>query len=127
MHSPSEVKHILSPHIEDIPMAVTPPPTGRDSKPSKSLPLNDDLSVFDIQNIFCRRWFLSRAHLLTNVISAQKDEDGNISWVEFTPQYHFHLVKCAVALVPHPVLKVKKVMFVYIVTDTGTQLGESSG
>ncbi|KAN0111300.1 hypothetical protein V8E52_008675, partial [Russula decolorans] len=53
-------------------------------------------------------------HLLTNVISAQKAEDGNISWVEFTPQYHSHLVKCAVALVPHPVAKVKKVMFVYI-------------
>jgi predicted RNA-binding Zn-ribbon protein involved in translation (DUF1610 family) len=54
---------------------------------------------------------------LTNVISAQisqKDKDGNISWVEFTPQYHSHLVKCAVALVPHPVLKVKKVMFAYI-------------
>ena len=74
----------------------------------------DGLSVFDIHNIFRRRWFLSRANLLTNVISAQKDEDGNISWVEFTPQYHSHLVKCAVALVPRPVIKVKKVMFVYI-------------
>ena len=84
------------------------------AKPNQSSSLNVDLSVFDIQNIFRRRWFLSRAHLLTNVISAQKDEDGNISWVEFTPQYHSHLVKCAVALVPHPVLKVKKVMFAYI-------------
>jgi hypothetical protein len=70
--------------------------------------------VFDIHNIFRHRWFLSRDHLLTNVISAQKAEDGNISWVEFTPQYHSHLVKCAVAPVPHPVAKVKKVMFVYI-------------
>ena len=51
---------------------------------------------------------------MANVISSQKDEDGNISWVEFTPQYHSHLVKCAVVLVPHPVLKVKKVMFAYI-------------
>jgi hypothetical protein len=41
-------------------------------------------------------------------------EDGNISWVEFAPQYHSHLVKCAIALVPHPVFMVKKVMFVYI-------------
>src|ERR1700758_2107788 len=62
-----------------------------------------ELSVFDILNIFRRRWFLSRDHLLTNVISAQKDESGNISWAEFTPPYHSHLVKCAVALVPHPV------------------------
>jgi predicted RNA-binding Zn-ribbon protein involved in translation (DUF1610 family) len=84
------------------------------AKPKRSFSSNVDLSVFDIQNIFRRRWFLSRAHLLTNVISSQKDEDGNISWVEFTPQYHSHLVKCAVALVPHPVLKVKKVMFAYI-------------
>ena len=76
--------------------------------------MDNEISVFDIHNIFRRRWFLSRAILLTNVISAQKDEDGNISWVEFSPQYHSHLVKCAVALVPHPVKKVKKVMFVYI-------------
>jgi predicted RNA-binding Zn-ribbon protein involved in translation (DUF1610 family) len=51
---------------------------------------------------------------LTQVISAQKAENGNISWAEFSPPYHSHLVKCAIALVPHPVPKVKKVMFVYI-------------
>jgi hypothetical protein len=70
--------------------------------------------VFDILNIFRCCWFLSRANLVANVISAQKAEDGNFSWVEFAPQYHSHLVKCAVALVPHPVQVVKKVMFVYI-------------
>ncbi|KAI0287279.1 hypothetical protein BC826DRAFT_972331 [Russula brevipes] len=85
------------------------------SKPKgPPLPLDVDLSVFDIQNIFRRRWFLSRANLLANVISAQKAEDGKISWVEFSPQFHSHLVKCAIALVPRPVLKVKKVMFVFI-------------
>ena len=76
-----------------------------------------DLSVFDILNIFRCRWFLSRANLLTNVISAQKAEDGNIAWVEFTAPFHPHLVKCAVALVPHhvcPVPMVKRVMFVFI-------------
>ena len=51
---------------------------------------------------------------MTNVISAQKAEDGNFSWVEFAPPYHSHLVKCTVALVPHPVHVVKRVMFVYI-------------
>jgi len=45
---------------------------------------------------------------------AQKAKDGKFSWVEFTPQYYSHLVKCAVTLVPHPVHKVKRVMFVYI-------------
>ena len=123
MSSPTQVEHILSPALQDTPKTSTPPLTssGTDraakkggAKSKRSLTVDDDLSVFDIHNIFRRRWFLSRAHLLTNVISAQKDEDGNIFWVEFTPQYHSHLVKCAVALVPHPVLKVKKVMFAYI-------------
>jgi len=111
----SSPEHIFSPHIEDDRMAVTPPPqpTGR-VRPKKPTPEAVDLSVFDILNIFRRRWFLSRANLLANAISAQKAEDGNISWVEFTPHFHSHLVKCAVALVPHPVHKVKKVMFGFI-------------
>ena len=97
-------------------MASIPPPspTRKEVRPKKPTPVDDDLSVFDIHNIFRRRWFLSRANLLANVISAQKEEDGNISWVEFTPQYHSHLVKCAVALVPRPVIKVKRVMFAFI-------------
>ncbi|KAH9979614.1 hypothetical protein BGW80DRAFT_1455299 [Lactifluus volemus] len=41
-------------------------------------------------------------------------EDGKVFWVEFAPQFHAHLVKCAVALVPRPLNKVKKVMFGYI-------------
>jgi hypothetical protein len=80
----------------------------------RSIPGNSELSIFDILNIFCRRWFLSVDHLRANALSAQKAESGKIFWVEFTPQFHSHLVKCAVALVPHPLLKVKKVMFVYI-------------
>jgi hypothetical protein len=80
----------------------------------RALTANDELSVFDIHNIFRRRWFLSRDHLMANIISAQKAEDGKISWVEFTPPYHAHLVKCAVALVPRPLQKVKKVMFAYV-------------
>ena len=85
----------------------------------RSSPGNVDLSVFNVLNIFRRRWFLSRANLLTNVISAQKAEDGKFSWVEFSPQYHSHLVKCAVALVPHPVRMVKKVLFVYVLELLG--------
>ncbi|KAF8259374.1 hypothetical protein EI94DRAFT_1751785, partial [Lactarius quietus] len=123
MSSPSEVEHILLPDSQDTLMDWPPPlfpgsadrAAGKDgAKLKRSPPGKVELSVFDILNIFRRRWFLSRANLLANAISAQKAEDGNISWVEFTPQYHSHLVKCAVALVPHPVLTVKKVMFVYI-------------
>jgi hypothetical protein len=95
------------------PRSGIPPQKGR-TKTTRDPTKDADLSVFDILNIFRRRWFLSRSHLLTNVISAQKAEDGDFLWVEFSPQYHSHLVKCTVALVPHPVPKVKKVMFVYI-------------
>ncbi|KAH9955090.1 hypothetical protein BGW80DRAFT_1258332 [Lactifluus volemus] len=42
---------------------------------------------------------------MANVILAQKAKDGKIFWVEFTSQYHAHLVKCAVALVPRPLQK----------------------
>ncbi|KAH9075640.1 hypothetical protein EDB83DRAFT_2515324 [Lactarius deliciosus] len=106
-----------------IPLSSGPPLTSSSSdrpavkgraKSNQSHPVDVDLSVFDILNIFRRRWFLSRANLLANAISAQKAEDGNISWVEFSPPFHSHLVKCAVALVPHPLHVVKKVMFVYI-------------
>jgi hypothetical protein len=55
-----------------------------------------------------------RTTLITNIILAQKNKNGKIFWVKFTPQYHTHLVKCATVLVPHPILKVKKVMFAYI-------------
>jgi hypothetical protein len=53
-------------------------------------------------------------YLRTAVLLAQKAEDGKIFWVEFTPQFHAHLVKCAVVLVPHPIHKVKQGMFVYL-------------
>jgi hypothetical protein len=99
-------------------MALPPPviPKGGD-KASRTIPKVVELSVFDVLNIFRRRWFLSRTALLAHVISAQKAEDGDISWVEFNPPFHSHLVKCAVALVPRlgcPVPMVKQVMFVFI-------------
>jgi hypothetical protein len=103
-----------------LPPTPPPPPGVGKSKggcPSQHLPGDVDLSVFDVLNIFRHRWFLSRTNLVTNIISAQKAEDGNISWVEFPPPFHSHLVKCAVALVPHracPVPTVKRVMFVFI-------------
>ncbi|KAH9048597.1 hypothetical protein EDB83DRAFT_2522866 [Lactarius deliciosus] len=120
----SSSEHIPPPAPQRvIPLSSGPPLTSSSSdrpavkgraKSNRSHPVDADLSVFDILNIFRRRWFLSRPNLLANAISAQKTEDGNISWVEFSPPYHSHLVKSAVALVPHPVHAVKKVMFVYI-------------
>ena len=57
----------------------------RVAQPKKTFPKGNDLLVFDILNIFRHCWFLSKDHLLTNVISAQKAKDGKFSWVEFTP------------------------------------------
>ncbi|KAI9429828.1 hypothetical protein H4582DRAFT_2088275 [Lactarius indigo] len=120
----SSSEHIPSPAPQRVPPLSSGPPltSSRPGRPAakwraksnRSHPAGVDLSVFDILNTFHRRWFLSRPNLLANTISAQKVEDGNISWVEFSPPYHSHLVKSAVALVPHPVHTVKKVMFVYI-------------
>jgi hypothetical protein len=45
---------------------------------------------------------------------AQKADNGKKFWVKFTPQFHAHLVKCAVVLIPQLISKVKKVMFMYI-------------
>ncbi|KAF8258060.1 hypothetical protein EI94DRAFT_1791334 [Lactarius quietus] len=111
----SSPERILPPARQGPPVAHTPAqkPKGG-SKPQRVTPGGVELLVFDILNTFRRCWFLSRANLVANAISAQKAEDGNFSWVEFAPPYHSHLVKCAVALVPHPIHVVKKVMFVYI-------------
>jgi hypothetical protein len=72
--------------------------------------------VFDILNTFCARWFLNRDHLTANILSAQKDDSGHFTWVNFSPPFHTHLVQCMHALLPPlcPVAKGKKVMFVFI-------------
>jgi hypothetical protein len=105
----------LSPSPGAPPFAHIPSPNLKGgSKPRQAPPGGVDLLVFDILNILHHCWFLSRANLMSYVTSAQKAEDGNFSWVEFTPHYHSHLVKCSVVLVPHPVHAVKRVMFVYV-------------
>jgi hypothetical protein len=89
-------------------------PSGEKLAKKKGLPENADLSMFDILNIFWHCWFLSLDHLRAQALSAQKAKDGKFFWVEFTPQFHTHLVKYIVVLVPWPIQKVKKVMFGFI-------------
>ena len=115
MSSPSKVEHILSPALQDTIMPSSSPPvtSGSTNRAARECgvkikwsPLGKaELLVFKCSTssiqIHCH-WFLSRTNLLNNIYSAQKDEDGNILWVEFTPQYHSHLVKCAVALCTLP-------------------------
>jgi len=84
-----------------------------------------DHSVFDVLNLFRARWFLNRDHILSLVVFAQKADDGNnISWVEFAPQTHSHLVRQAITLAPplYPLALLKRVMFTFIlevVNDRG--------
>ena len=84
-------------------------------------------SVFDVLNLFRARWFLNRDHLLSLVVFAQKVDTGNeISWVEFTPQAHSHLVRQALALAPpsYPLALCKRVLFTFIlevINDQGTR------
>jgi hypothetical protein len=73
-------------------------------------------SIFDVLNIFRHRWFLNRDHLITNILSTQKDERGKLFWVDFQPQFHTHLVQRALALLPTlcPVTLGKRCMFVFL-------------
>src|SRR5579863_4196060 len=75
-----------------------------------------ELSVFDVLNVFRCRWFLHRDHLIANVLSATKDDAGQLDWVDFQPPFHTHLVRKAVSLLPPlcPVAKGKRVMFVFL-------------
>jgi hypothetical protein len=104
------------PLVWGVPPTLDPSQVPIGSKLAKkhSLPGTAKLSVFNILNTFCHCWFVSTDHLRTAVLLAQKAEDGKNFWVEVTPHFHAHLVKCAVVLVPHPLQKVKRVMFVYL-------------
>src|SRR6266850_6859791 len=78
--------------------------------------LDDGPSIFDVLNVFRCRWFLHWDHLLANILSVQKDDAGNIVWVDFLPPFHTHLMRRALALLPPlcPEAKGKKVMFVFL-------------
>jgi hypothetical protein len=55
-------------------------------------------------------------HLIANILSAQKDERGKISWVDFQPIFHMHLIQRALTLLPAlcPVAKGKHCMFMFV-------------
>src|SRR6266850_6468159 len=98
------------------PAPPSPPAPGPPPPPSVREMEEDGPSVFDVLNVFRRRWFLNRDHLLANILSAQKDDAGHIIWVDFLPPFHTHLVRRALALLPPlcPVAKGKRVMFMFL-------------
>ena len=122
MASPASATRKLSPPVFSLPnkkMKLTPPSPpipSADRPPPSGVEEADAPSIFDVLNIFRRRWFLNRDHLIANILSAQKDERGKISWVDFQPPFHTHLVRRALALLPAlcPVAKGKRCMFVFV-------------
>ena len=94
--------------------AHTPAP---DVPLSPPFALADDLSVFDLTAILHAWWFLDRSHLASNVVSAQCSPTGDLDWVEFTPPFHTHLIKCATALLPPQLCSMKRlkgILFAYV-------------
>src|SRR5487761_1399949 len=107
--TPSSPTHTPSSQPGARPMA----PPLRTAVPS---PRVEEVSVFEVLNIFRRQWFLNRDHLISKVLSAQKDSLGNVTWVEFDPIFHTSLVRRALTLLPplYPMAKGKQVMFVFL-------------
>ena len=94
-----------------------PPASAVPASESPPFASADDLSVFDLTAILHSRWFLDRSHLASNVVSAQHGPNGDLDWVEFTPPFHTHLIKCAIALLPPQLCSMKQlkgVLFAYV-------------
>src|SRR6267142_5224628 len=116
--APSPAPLVAAPSLEVLPLPLKNGNKQVD-KSSWGVPgvvLDDGPSVFDVLNVFRCRCFLHRDHLLANILLAQKDDAGNIVWVDFLPPFHMHLVQRALALLPPlcPEAKGKKVMFVFL-------------
>jgi hypothetical protein len=122
MDSPATATRKLSPPVFSLPnkkLKLTPPSPpilDADCPPPAGVEEADIPSIFDVLNIFRCRWFLNRDHLIANILSAQKDDRDKLFWVDFQPQFHTHLVRRALALLPAlcPVALGKRCMFVFL-------------
>ena len=89
--------------------------------PAKAPPQHSPPSVEDLcLRTFRSCWFLNKDWLISFVASAQHTKPNSpITWVEFMPKGHTHLVRSALKLVPvtkHlPLAKIKEVMFIFLV------------
>ena len=96
-------------------------------KPKPSPPSAETLCL----KTFRACWYLDKDWLVSFVASAQRARpDAPITWVEFMPKGHTHLVRSALKLVPvskHlPLAKIKEVMFTFIL-ETLNAPGSSPG
>ena len=101
--------------------------TAKAPKPKPSPPSAESLCL----KTFRACWYLDKDWLVSFVASAQcARPDAPITWVEFMPKGHTHLVRSALKLVPiskHlPLAKIKEVMFTFIL-ETLNAPGTSPG
>ena len=97
------------------PLPVPSASTAKAPKPKCSPPTAEDLCL----KTFRACWYLDKDWLVSFVVSAQRAKaDAPITWVEFVPKGHTHLVRSALKLVPVtkslPLAKIKEVMFTFI-------------
>ena len=88
----------------------------------------DELSVFDILNILCRCYFITREKLTEQVVEASKDAHSFFNWVVLKQDCHSKVVSKALWVISDgeqlsavSVLRVKKTLFVaqHIAQHTG--------
>ena len=84
-------------------------------KPKCSPPSPEELCL----RTFCACWYLDKDWLVSFMASAQcVKPDSPITWVEFMPKGHTHLVCSTLKLVPAtknlPLTKIKEVMFTFV-------------
>ena len=99
-YSMSSPPCIPSGQVELVHSPFPPPAMSANPPVAPVMSLEDSPSVFDILNVFRHQWFLNRDHLLANILSMQKDNNGKIFWVDFLPTFHMHLMQQAIALLP---------------------------
>ena len=69
---------------------------------------NADLLYSEILNHYQTRLFLLCENLLKHVTIAQKNTEGQISWVELDVPFHSHMIKVVLALFDKPSLPMAK-------------------
>ena len=96
-------------------MAPQTPPPAPAPPAKRSPPSVEELCL----KTFRACWFIDKDWLVSFIALAQRlKPDAPITWVEFVPKGHMHLVRCALKLVPPtralPLAKVKECMFLFI-------------
>ena len=95
----------------------TPPPAPAPPAAKCSPPSAEEICL----KTFWACWFLDKDWLVSFITLAQHlKPDAPITWVEFVPKGHTHLVRCALKLVPPtqalPIAKIKECMFTFILS-----------